>query len=203
MTSNKYVCVLVVFDSSGDKKYERPLDFVELDGTWENMRCKVNNDGEFLMHVKWSDRVYVCDSTGTLKCRLPLEENPSYHSGNSISLQCVTDQNELVIRTKKNVLVYTRKGKLKRTIKTGYFYGNVSYNHQTSKIEILVEKNSRFGTTNSFSIFSYSENDEVEKLYVPVKDWMIYPKINHHPAGPGAIGIYQDCEGHDSSIVFI
>ena len=82
------------------------------------MRCVVNNNNEFLIHACASDNlIYICDSTGTLKTRLTLEENPSYHVGDSISLQCVTDQNELVMCTSKNVLVYTTEGKLKRTKK--------------------------------------------------------------------------------------
>ena len=191
-TSNKYVYVLFVFDSSGDKRYERPLDFLELEESRKTIRCRVNNDGEFFIHAKRSDCVYVCDSTGTLKSRLTLEENRSYHSGSYICLECVTDQNEPVMCTAENVHVYTREGKLNGTIKTRYFPRNVSYNHQTSKIEILVEKNSRFGTTTSLSIFSYSEDEEVERLYIPVKDWVIIPEIIRHPAGPGAIGIYQN-----------
>ena len=179
------------------------MDFLELEESRKTIRCRVNNDGEFFIHAKRSDCVYVCDSTGTLKSRLTLEENRSYHSGSYICLECVTDRNELVMCTAENVHVYTREGKLNRTIKTWYFPRNVSYNHQTSKIEILVEKNSRFGTTTSFSIFSYSEDQEVERLYIPVKDWVIIPEIIRHPAGPGAIGIYQNYEGHDSSIVFI
>ena len=197
------VCVLFVFDCSGNKKCECLLGFVEISKSRETINCLVNNDGEFLVNVHGSNNIYVCDSLGTLKSLLPLEENSSYHLGDCISLECVTDQNELIMCTNENVLVYTREGKLKRTIKSGRFHRNVTYNHQTSKIEILVEKNSRFGTTNSFSIFSYSENDDVERLYVPVKDWMIYPKIIHHPAGPGAINIYQNYKVHDSSIVFM
>ena len=197
------VYVLFVFDSSGDKKHERLLDFLELDGLPKIVNCGVNNDGEILIHVKWSDCLYVCDSTGVLKSRLPLEESPSYHSGDFISLQCVTDQNELVTCTRKNVLVFTREGKLKRTIKAEHVNGNVTYNHLTSKIEIVAEKNSRIGTTTSFSILSYSENDEVERLYIPVKNWMIFPQIFHHSGGPGAVRIYQNYQGHDSSIVFM
>ena len=197
------VYVLFLFDSSGDKKHERLLDFLELDGLPKIVNCGVNNDGEILIHVKWSDCLYVCDRTGALKSRLPLEESPSYHSGDFISLQCVTDQNELVTCTIRNVLVFTREGKLKRTIKAEHVNGNVTYNHLTSKIEIVAEKNSRIGTTTSFSILSYSENDEVERLYVPVKNWMIFPKIFHHSGGPGAVRIYQNYQGHDSSIVFM
>ena len=133
VTSNKYVCVLFVFDSSGNKKYERLLDFFECDGFWKTIRCRVNNDGKFLMHVKGSDRVYVCNSSCTLKYRLPLDENSSYRVGDYISLECVTDQNELVMRTFENVLVYTREGKLKRTIKTG---GGLQERHlQSSNIK--------------------------------------------------------------------
>ena len=203
VTSNKNMYVLFVFDSSGDKKFERFLDFLELDGFWKTIRCRVNNDGEFFIHVEGSDRVYVCDSSGTLKYRLPLEENSSYHLGDYISLQCVTDQNELVMCTSKNVLVYTSEGKLKRTIKAKHVDENVTYNHQTSKIEILVRKEPRIGTTTSFSIVSYSENDEVERLYVPVEDWELIPNISHHPAGPRVIRIFQNYKGHDCSVVFI
>ena len=197
------LCVLFVFDCSGNKKCECLLGFVELDGFRKTIRCRVNNDGEFFIHVEGSDRVYVCDSSGTLKYRLPLEENSSYHLGDYISLQCVTDQNELVMCTSKNVLVYTSEGNLKRTIKVKHVDENVTYNHQTSKIEILVRKEPRIGTTTSFSVVSYSENDEVERLYVPVEDWELISNISHHPAGPRMIRIFQNYKGHDCSIVFI
>ena len=205
VTSNKDVYVLFVFDSSGNKRYENLLDLFELDGSWGNIKCRVNNDGELFIHIEGSDRVYVYDKTGTLKSRLTLKQNSSHHKEYFISLQCVTDQNELVMSTFENVLVYTRDGKLKRTIKKEYADGKVTYNHQTSKIEILVGKEKRIGTTTSLSIFSYSENGEVERLYVPVsvKDLEIIPKIFRHPTGPGAIYIYQGYKSHDSLIVFI
>ena len=216
-TSHKNAYVLFVFDSSAMKKHERLLDLfnliessgkilTEFPGT---IRCRVNHDSEFLVCVKRRDDLYimVCDSTGTLKYRLTLEENSSYHSGDPISLQCVTDQNELVMRNSENVLVYTREGKLKRTIKSGCGrysdHENVSYNHQTSKIEVLVPKEQSIGTTSSFSILNYPENSEAERLYVPVKDWIIFPKIIYHPAGPGALCIYQGYRPHDCSIVFM
>ena len=192
------VYVLFVFDSSGVKKYENFLNFLVLDGSSGTVKSVVNNDDEFLMHVERSDRVYICDSTGTLKFRLTLEENPSYQLGGFISLQCVTDQNELVMCTSENVLVYTREGNLKRTIKEEHVNRKVTYNHQTTTIEIIAQTEQT-----SISIGSYSENDEVERLYVPVKDGMIYRDIFHHPAGPGVIRIYQGYKGHDSSIVFI
>ena len=110
----------------------------------------------------------------------------------------MTDQNELVMCTSENVLVYTREGNLKQTIKEEHFNRNVTYSHQTTTIEIIAQTEQT-----SISICSYSENDEVERLYVPVKDGMIYRDIFHHPAGPGVILIYQGYKGHDSSIVFI
>ena len=200
--SNKNVYVLCVFDSSGDKKYESLLDFLKFDVSRERMRCVVNNNNEFLIHACASDNlIYICDSTGTLKTRLTLEGNPSYHVGDSISLQCVTDQNELVMCTSKNVLVYTTEGKLKRTIKAEHVNRYVTYNYETSKIEILVRKELRIGTTTSFSILNYSENGEVERLNVPVKDFGVLPKVFHHPVGPGAIRIFQRL--NQSLIVFI
>ena len=145
--------------------------------------------------------IYICDSTGTLKTRLTLEENPSYHVGDSISLQCVTDQNELVMCTSKNGLVYTTEGKLKRTKKAEHVNRSVTYNYQTSKLEILVRKELRIGTTTSFSILSYSENGEVERLNVPVKDFGVLPKVFNQPVGPGVIRIFQRLS--QSLIVFI
>ena len=61
------VYVLFVFDSSGVKKYENFLNFLDLDGLSGTVKSVVNNDDEFLMHVERSHRVYICDSTGALK----------------------------------------------------------------------------------------------------------------------------------------
>ena len=208
-TSNTNMYVLFVFDSSAVRKHERLLDLFNLTESSGTIMCRVNHDSEFLVCVIRRDDHYimVCDSTGTLKYRLTLDENSSYNFGDYLSLQCVTEQNELVMRKHENVLVFTRDGQLKRTIKSGCvtcsYHENVSYNHQTSKIEVLVPKERSKGTTTSFSILNYSENSEVERLYVPVKDWLIFPKIIYHPAGPGAICIYQGARPHDCSIVFM
>ena len=126
-----------MFDSSGSKKHECLLDFLEMDGSPKVIHFGVNNDGEILIHVKCSDCIYFCDGKGTFKSSVTLDKNPGYNSGDCISLQCVTDQNELVMCTSKNVLVYTKEGNLERTITAEYVDGNVTYNNQTSKIEIL------------------------------------------------------------------
>ena len=209
-TSNTNMYVLFVFDSSAVRKHERLLDLFNPTESSGTIMCRVNHDSEFLVCVIRRDDHYimVCDSTGTLKYRLTLDENSSYGFGNYLSLQCVTDQNELVMRKHENVFVFTREGQLKRTIKSrcvpGSYDENVSYNHQTSKIEVLVpNEQSIIGTTSSFSIFNYPENSEVERLYVPVKNWIIFPKIIYHPAGPGALCIYQGYRPHDCSIVFM
>ena len=202
-----YKCaVLFVFDSSGNKQNERALDFHKIDKL-VLIDCVVNNDGYIIINIRWHHHIYVCDSNGNLKSRLSLEENSNYSSGDNISLQCVNDQNEIIINTRTHVLVYTKEGRLKRTIKVDRqprthallaLLGEgmddreqaVTYNYATSKIEILVCKLGFFGTEPCY-ILSYSENDEVERLCLPVTGWKPCVWFCSHPAGPAAL-IYND-----------
>ena len=103
----------------------------------------VNND--IFIHKDTESFVYICDFKGNFKSRLSLEENSSYRSGRDfISMECVTDDGGIVMRTRKNVLVYTKDGMLTRTIKVKHDIDAVTYNYVTSKIEILVKKKSSF-----------------------------------------------------------
>ena len=175
--------VLFVFDSSGNKKHERSLRFLEKE--WRFTNCVVNNDGEVLIHVISKDIIYVCDSTGTFKSCLPLDHDSSFHPTlNSIELQCVTNQNEIIMSMGKDVLVYTKEGKLKRKITVQDDIRRVAYNYQTSNIEILVKRRRSL----SF-ILSYLENDEVERLYLSTNWLLSFPFFSYHPAGPGALTI--------------
>ncbi len=63
------------------------------------------------------------------------------------------------------MLVYTKEGTLKRTIKVKGEVLGVKYNDSTSKIEILVDNKSE---ERPYSILSYNDNDEVERLCLPV-----------------------------------
>ncbi len=63
------------------------------------------------------------------------------------------------------MLVYTKEGTLKRTIKVKGKVLGVKYNDSTSKIEILVDNKSE---KRPYSILSYNDNDEVERLCLPV-----------------------------------
>lgn len=165
--------VLFVFDSDGNKKHDRTLDF--LGEERQLAECVVNNDGEVLIHAKSRNLLYICDDTGTLKYCLPTLK--------SIRLQCVTSEDEIVmIKGTKDVLVYTKKGKFIRKITVKDDVHRVAYNYQTSKLDIAV--------TNASSItfiLSYLGNDEVERLYAPIekRGSIIAGHFSYHPAGPG------------------
>ena len=67
----------------------------------------------------------------------------------------------------------------------------MTYNYVTSKMEILMEKQSMLGTM-SYYILSYSaESDEVECLYLPVNTSVHYPLIGfyRHPTGSTVLTI--------------
>jgi hypothetical protein len=202
-TRKKYV--LFVFDSSGIEQIERVLDFLEYDTrktTRKSIKCVVNNLGEIILHIQHEYYLYVCDSTGDLKSYLPLEENSSYQSEDRAGdLISVTDHNEIVMRTNKYVLVYTSEGKLKRTIRVKDRTKAVTYNHDTSKIETLVMKESMFGTK-SFCILSHSDNDQVELLYLPVHRSIWAARFYSHPAGSAALLYWHDI-GEDNKIIFM
>ena len=180
--SNEYVYVLFVYDSCRNKQHERVLNFPNSD-TLVNLHCVVDND--IFIQADCAELIYIFDSSGNLKCRLSLEQNPSHRSGDFISLECVTNDDGIVMRTHQNVFVYTKEGKLKRTLKVKNDISEVTYNYVTSKIEILMEKQSMLGTM-SYYILSYSaESDEVECLYLPVNTSVHYPLIGfyRHPTG--------------------
>jgi hypothetical protein len=181
----KCVYVLYAFDSSGNERYERVLDFLEISNRFSRVfvacsyvtcDCVVDKNGDiYTIHGPWNyyQDIRVCDSNGNVKpCSIkrkiidPLEQVHSF--------KCVTDQEEIVTHEeifspkKHNVLVHTKDGTLKQAIKVKGEVLDVTYNDFTSKIEILVRKESPSGKRQSYSILSYNENYEVECLCLPV-----------------------------------
>ena len=75
-------CVMRVFDSSGNKKQECKLDFLE-SVTLDTLNCVANND--IFIHQDRESFIYICDFYGNFKSRLSLEQNSSYRSGNSLA----------------------------------------------------------------------------------------------------------------------
>ena len=184
------VCVLFIFDSKGNEQRECLLDF--LDHNFNSIECVVGNDSDIVIHV--SGFLYVCNSNGELKIQSPLEDISS-KLGRSISLQCVTAHNEIVMCLNKSVLVYTKEGMLKRKIDTNYKMEAARYNFVTSKIEVLGAKKSiLFQTWSSYYIISYSENDEVDCLYLPVGQPGRSINFRSHPAGPSVFILYTPVE---------
>ena len=170
--SNEYVYVLLVFDPMGNEQHEHILHLPSFISALN--LCVVNNN--IFIHKNFDDFIHICDSKGNLESRLSLEQNSSYHKGNFISMQCVTDDSNIVVCTDENVLVYTKEGKLKRMIKVpemikkGDEIKAARYNKVTSKIEVLVGKKSSF-ETRSYYILSFPESDEVDSyLHLPVKE---------------------------------
>ena len=157
--NEKSVYVLFVFDSSGNEKCERVLD-LPLSCIFD---CVVDNDDDIIIKVQWENRLYVCDSNGNIKSRLSLEQRAAYRS-----LKCVTDQKEMImtnVYSSNGMFVYTKEGTLKRTIKVKGNVLGVNYNDSTSEMEILVYNKSE---NRPYSILSYNDNDEVERLCLPV-----------------------------------
>ena len=94
-TSKKYLYVLFVFDSSGNERCERVLDFLEYDAR----RCVVNNDGDIIIQ-DGEQNLNVCYNKGNLKSHLPISERYA-------CVKCVTDENEIVMhKYSHDVLVY-------------------------------------------------------------------------------------------------
>ena len=183
--SNEYVHVLFVYDPTGEQQHERVLDLLPCISA---LNLFVVDDDIFI-HKNFDDFIHICDSKGNLKSRLPLEQNSSYRQGDFISMQCVTDDRDIVMCTHENVLVYKKDGKLKRMInvsemikvseiKKGDEIKAARYNKVTSKIEVLVGKQSSF-ETRSYYILNLSlretkstkntKSDDVECLHLPVK----------------------------------
>ncbi len=182
-TSMKYLHVLFVFDSNGNEQCEHVLDFVDTEDM-KHLSCVVNNDGDIIIQAGLPD-LYVCDSNGNLKARLPISDSCAI-------LKCVTDQNEIVMHTRSDVFVYTKEGELKRTITVTNYIESVTFNSVTSKIEVLV-RNESVLPWSLYSILSYSENDEVEYLYLPVKRHGLGPEFFSHPAGPATLVFRDKC----------
>ena len=200
-TSNKYVYVLFVFDSAGNEQQERVLELryhISVEPSITLNLCVVNND--IFIHTNFDDSICICSINGYLKSRLSLEQNSSHHSGEFISMQCVTDDDNIVMRTRQNVLVYTKEGKLKRAIKVKNNIEAVTYNYVTSKIEVLVKKELILGTT-SYHILSYSDSDEVECLHLPldINTWCL--DFFQYAAGSTALMIRKD--PYNYHIIFI
>ena len=200
-TSKKYVFVLFVFDSKGNERHEFALDSqLEYALFMKINLCVVNND--IFIHKERDDFIYICDGNGNLKSRLSLEQDSSYHSGDFNRLECITNDDDIVMRsTDQSVLVYTKDGKLKHTMKVKNDIEAVTYNYVTSKIEILIKKEKFLGTK-SYYIRSYSEGDEVsECLYLPVKSSSWGLSFCQHAAGATALVMKNDL--NRGSIIFM
>ena len=193
----KYVYVLYAFDSSGNAKYERVLDFLEMSNRFSNafnvhlyVTCVVDKNGDiYTIHRPWNyyQDIRVCDSNGNVKpCFTKRKFINPFEKGHSF--KCVTDQEEIVTHEdifspkRHSVLVHTKDGTLKQAIKVKGEALDVIYNDFTSKIEILVRKESPSGKRQSYSILSYNKNYEVECLYLPVSRFAKYGKFSLHPA---------------------
>jgi hypothetical protein len=200
-TSGKYVFVLLVFDSSGNRQYERVLHFLERDIAKE-ITCVINNDGDILIHLLDAFDLYVCDKNGNFKSTLSLEKCSGDDTCHSFYCASVTNKNEIVMRSLNKVFVYTKEGKLKRTIIVKNGVGAVTYNYDTSNLEIMEDEESTFGTRQSFCIRTYSENDEVECLYLPINKWYLKKAYCSHPTGPAAL-IYGRLFAHKLKIIFL
>ena len=116
----------------------------------------------------------------------------------------VTNQNEIVMRKGEKVFVYTNEGKLKRTIIVKNGVSAVTFNYDTSNLEIVEDEESTFGTRQSFCIRTYSENDEVECLYLPTNKWYLSLRKAYcsHPTGPAAL-IYWRFYVDEKKIIFL
>ena len=225
-TSGKCVFVLFVFDSNGNRQYERMLHFLERDAT-RPINCVINNDDDIVIHLLAAFDLYVCDKDGNLKSTLSLEKYSSDYIWDSVYdgtyfgisyvflndtfdpmkdfFHCasVTNQNEIVMRKGEKVFVYTNEGKLKRTIIVKNGVSAVAYNYDTSNLEIVEDEESTFGTRQSFCIRTYSENDEVECLYLPINK--CYPRKAYcsHPTGPAALIYCGRFFTNEKKIIFL
>ena len=184
--SKKYV--LFVFDSTGNQQYEHVLDFLK-NGAW---KCVVNNDGYIIIQDFYRN-LYVCDSNGNLKPPLSISARPAV-------LKCVTDENEIVMSKGSDVLIFTKEGELKRTINVKNYIQSVTFNYVTSKIEVLVKNFESVLLWPSYSVLSYTEKDEVECLYLPVKKHREWPVFFSHPAGPAA---FEFRDNETCTVVFL
>ena len=199
-TSGKYVFVLFVFDSNGNRQYERVLHFLERD-TAKQINCVINNDGGIIIHLSDAFDLYVCDNNGDLKSTLSLEKYSSGDTRHFFRCASVTNQNEIVMREGEKVFVYTKEGKLKRTIIVKKGIGAVTVNYATSNLEIMEYEESSFGTRRSFCIRTYSENDEVECLYLPTNEEYWSKHYCSHPTGPAAL-VYSN-KMYERKIIFL
>ena len=182
--------VVKIFDSKGNEQRECLSDF--LDRNFNSIECVVSNDGDIVFHV--SGCLYICNSNGELKFQSQLQDISS-KLGRSISLQCITDHNEIVMCLNKSVLVYTKEGMLKRKIDTNCKVEAARYNFVTSKIEVLGTKKAiLFQTWSSYYIISYSENDQVDCLYLPVGQPGRCIIFCSHPGGPSVFTLYTPVE---------
>ena len=168
--------------------HERVLYFLTM-----SYNCVINNDGDIIIHFLNAFDLYVCDNNGNLKSTLSLEK--------SFLCASVTNQNEILMRKGNKVFVYTKEGKLKRTINVKNEICAVTFNYDTSNLEIM-EETTLIGTRWSFCIRSYSENDEVECLYVPINERHWCKEYCSHPTGPAAL-VYRRSEFEKKIILVV
>ena len=192
-SSPLYTYYLFIFDSNGTMKCKKVIDsFLGL--RYRIANCVVNRDGDVIIFISGKNNLYVYDSDGNLKSHLSLDNHYRLAcEWDFISLGCVTGQNEIIMISRipprlndTYMLVYTKEGKLKQWIYLIHSVYAVTYNYATSKIEILVGKESTLAITTSYCILSYSENYDVECLYLPVAPRLGCPTIVTHPTGHAA-----------------
>lgn len=232
------MCVLFAFDPNGSERYQRVLDFLEKDeykfynynhrkGCYGleyyhffEFNCVVN-DGDILFHCSGKNYICVSDSKGNIKSRLSInclvmEDGVKMEC---IRLQCVTNQNDIVMRSSKRVFIYTKEGKFKDSVKyvakdneaifgkhpEREFVEQIAFNYATSKIDIPVSNSQLGGTNNQCTILSYSEYKISERLYLPFRSisYLWQGTLCSHPAGPAALINQRTFYADESKIIFM
>lgn len=205
-----YAYAMFIFDSNGNEKCKHVLD-IHFPVCPKYFKCVVKNDGDILIQFWPNNFLYICDGNGDGESVLFLKENSSNPNSclrGDMNLQCVTDQNDIVVHKLKNVLVFTEDGMLKRQIQIdiddmGRCLG-VTYNFTTSRLEILTQNLSFFPETTFYSIRSCSEDDKVECLRLPLTEgiWCL-AWFSSHPAGPSVFAYLRHNHGMGIRIVFM
>ena len=227
----RYVCVLFVFYPNGREKYQRVLDFLEKDEyggfsydcetvyvksngdvverfETREFNCVVNNDGDILFYLSGRDYICVCSSDGNIKARLSPVISSDYVNSSLeyVHLQCVTEQNDIVMRSTKTVFILTKEGKLKRMIRDAaaadrepvfgthperQFVEQIVYNYTSSKIDVPVSNSQTGKMSDQCTIVSYSEDayDVCECLYLPCRSncYLWLGRLCSHPTGPSVL----------------
>jgi hypothetical protein len=146
--------VLYAFDGNYNIKHVSVLDFLARTG-FRDVYIAIDKNQNLIMLTEWTDRVYICETTGKLKFQFTRD-------GDHLCSLSISNNNDIMIVSDdcSAVQIYSTEGNLKSTIKVpeGHEVVRMAFHHAICKIIVLTYVRKQ----DSCFLLGYSETGELE-----------------------------------------